>query len=64
MKNWEEKAVDQVEAEETTDHHIQKVLYVAQARYETIFSIPVTYSYTADDILILTNGIHDDVIWE
>ena len=57
-------AGDKAEAKGTKDHHIQKVLYVAQARYETIFSIPVTYSYTADDILILTNGIHDDVIWE
>ena len=32
--------------------------------YETIFSVPTTYSYTADDVLVLTNDIHDDVVWK
>ncbi len=57
-------AGDQAEAQATDDHHVQKVLYITETRYETIFSVPATYSYTSDDVLVLTNGIHDDVVWK
>ncbi len=56
-------AGDQAEATMTDDKHIQKVMYYTGARYEKISSKPVNYQYTASDIRILENGIHDEKIW-
>lgn len=57
-------AGDQAESEHATDNHIQKVLYIDETRYETINTSPVRYNYSASDVRIITNGIHDDNTWE
>ena len=43
----------------TTDHHIQKVLYIPQAEFETIYSIPCNYEYSISDVCTKTNDIQD-----
>ena len=40
-----------------TDNHLQRVLYVPQARYKTIFSSPVHYAYTSTDVQIIERHI-------
>ena len=57
-------AGDQAESEHATDNHIQKVLYIDETRYETINTPPVRYNYSASDVRIITNGIHDNIFWE
>lgn len=43
----------------TDDHHIQKVMYIPQARYETIFSPQIHYSYTTSNVQIYTHDIQE-----
>jgi hypothetical protein len=43
----------------TNDPHVQKVMYIPQTRYETIYSIREHYEYDASDVLIITNEIQD-----
>jgi len=48
------------EASATNDHHIQKVLYIQQAEYETIYSPQIHYEYDPSDVKILTRDIQTD----
>ena len=58
-------AGDQVEALYAEDNHQQKVLFMQGARVETIYALPVSYGkYPTSDVEILTNRIHDAVIWK
>ena len=41
-------------------NHYQKILYIPQARYETIYSPQVRYEYDASDVKIVKRNIHDD----
>ncbi len=43
------------EAYEATSDHTQKVLYITQARNETLYSPQIHYEYDSDDVKILTN---------
>ena len=43
----------------TNDHHIQKVLFIPQARYETVYSPSVYYEYDASDVRIAVKCIQD-----
>ena len=56
-------AGDQAEAQLVEDDHIQKALYIDETRNETINTPPVRYNYSASDVKIITNNIHDDIIW-
>lgn len=47
------------EATATNSHHLQKVLYIPQARYETIYSPQVHYDYTSTNVLTITHNIQD-----
>lgn len=40
-------------------NHFQKILYIPQARYETIYSPPARYEYDASDVIIVKKNIHD-----
>ena len=44
---------------EPADHY-QKVLYIPQARYETIYSLPVHYEYDTSDVLVYTRNIQQN----
>ncbi len=57
-------AGDSAESKVANDNHIQKVLYVLDARDETIFSSPISYEYTSADVYMIENGIKDDIIWK
>ena len=58
-------AGDQVEALYAEDNHQQKVLFMQGAREETIYALPVSYGkYPTSDVEILTNRVHDAVIWK
>lgn len=39
--------------------HYQRVLYIPQARYETIYSPAIYFEYEPSDVLIYTHNIHD-----
>jgi hypothetical protein len=56
-------AGDQAEVIHADSNHLQKALYVEQAREETIFSEPIKYNYTASDIKIITNDTNYAPIW-
>ena len=56
-------AGDQAEAQLVEDDHIQKALYIDETRNETINTPPVRYNYSASNVKIITNNIHDDIIW-
>ena len=56
-------AGDQAEVNYADSNHLQKALYVEQAREETIFSEPIKYNYTASDIKIITNDTNYAPIW-
>ena len=43
----------------TDDHHIQKVLFIPQARNETIYCPQVKYEYDPSDVLILMRDIQE-----
>jgi hypothetical protein len=47
------------ESQYATDNHIQKILYIPQAEFETIYSPPVHYEYDPSDVLIITHNIDD-----
>ena len=53
---------DRAEIDSAQSAHIQKVMYLPQARNETIYSALANYEST--DIQILTNNIWDNVIWQ
>ena len=42
-----------------TENHYQKILYIPQARYETIYSPAVHYEYDASDVIIVKRCIQD-----
>ena len=46
----------------TDDHHIQKVLFIPQARYETIYSPHIKYEYEKSDVLILMHDIQETYV--
>lgn len=48
------------EASVETAVHYQKMLYIPQARYETIYSPNYQYDYDTSDVLITSRNIHDD----
>lgn len=54
-------AGDEGESKVTSDEHIQKVLYLTEARNETIFSAPQDYS--SSTIKILENNIQTEDDW-
>ena len=54
------KAGHDGEANATSSHHIQKVLYIPQAANETIYSPYVYYAYTSDSVCIATHDIQND----
>lgn len=56
-------AGDQAEASQTSDDHIQKVLYIDEAYDETIDDAPIHYSYNSSDVKIITNHIQDNIVW-
>lgn len=41
-------------------NHYQKILYIPQARYETIYSPPIQYQYDASDVRIVKRNIHEN----
>ena len=43
----------------TDDHHVQKVMYIPQARNETIYSPRIDYEYDASDVCIITQDIQE-----
>ena len=43
-----------------TKNHYQRVLYIPQARYETIYSPAVRYECDESDVLIRTRNIQDE----
>ena len=47
------------EATSTNDHHIQKVLYIPQARNETIYSPYIKYQYDVAEVSIIIKDIQD-----
>ena len=47
------------EASATSDHHLQKVLYIPQAINETIYSPNIHYSYNSSDVLAQTHDIQE-----
>jgi hypothetical protein len=43
----------------TDDHHIQKVMYIPQARYETIYSPQIHYEDSPSDVVTISHDIQE-----
>jgi hypothetical protein len=43
-------------------NHYQKILYIPQARYETIYSPHIKYEYEKLDVLILMHDIQETYV--
>ena len=51
------------EATCTTDNHLQRVLYIPQAEFETIYSPQIHYNYEPEDVRIGEQWIQDSNEW-
>lgn len=51
------------EATCTTDNHLQRVMYIPQAEFETIYSPQIHYDYEPEDVQIDQRGIQDQNAW-
>ena len=52
------------EASDEPVNHYQKILYIPQARYETIYSPMVRYNYDPSDVEIFKKNIHTQCVFE